>query len=254
VSEAPITDLPRTDKPLSGRVILVTGASSGIGRALSIAAAASGAQVVLCGRSVRKLESVHDAIVAAGSLQPSIAPLDFERAAAEQYAAVADGLHASFGRLDGLAHLAAQLGERAPIEHYDVPTWMRVMHVNLNAAFILTRTLLSLLRASGDASVVFTGSSVSVRGRAYWGAYAAAKFGLEGLMQVLADETSTTTNIRVNSVNPGKVRTPLRALAYPGEDPATVPAPEDVLAPYLYLLGPESRGITGRRFDGPATA
>ena len=254
MSEAPITDLPRTDKPLSGRVILVTGASSGIGRALSIAAAASGAQVVLCGRSVRKLESVHDAIVAAGSPRPSIAPLDFERAAAEQYAALAEGLHTSFGRLDGLAHLAAQLGERAPIEHYDVPTWMRVMHVNLNAAFILTRTLLPLLRASADASVIFTGSSVSVRGRAYWGAYAAAKFGLEGLMQVLADETSTTTNIRVNSVNPGKVRTPLRAQAYPGEDPATVPAPEDVVAPYLYLLGPESRGVTGRRFDGPATA
>lgn len=254
MSEAPITDLPRTDKPLSGRVILVTGASSGIGRALSIAAAASGAQVVLCGRSVRKLESVHDAILAAGSSRPSIAPLDFERAAAEQYAALAEGLHTSFGRLDGLAHLAAQLGERAPIEHYDVPTWMRVMHVNLNAAFILTRTLLPLLRASADASVIFTGSSVSVRGRAYWGAYAAAKFGLEGLMQVLADETSTTTNIRVNSVNPGKVRTPLRAQAYPGEDPATVPAPEDVIAPYLYLLGPESRGVTGRRFDGPATA
>ena len=254
MSEAPITDLPRTDKPLSGRVILVTGASSGVGRALSIAAAASGAQVVLCGRSVRKLESVHDAIVAVGSPRPSIAPLDFERAAAEQYVAVAEGLHTSFGRLDGLAHLAAQLGERAPIEHYDVPTWMRVMHVNLNAAFILTRTLLPLLRASADASVIFTGSSVSVRGRAYWGAYAAAKFGLEGLMQVLADETSTTTNIRVNSVNPGKVRTPLRAQAYPGEDPATVPAPEDVVAPYLYLLGPESRGVTGRRFDGPATA
>jgi NAD(P)-dependent dehydrogenase (short-subunit alcohol dehydrogenase family) len=255
MSETPNPGLPRTDKPpLSGRVILVTGASSGIGRALSIAAAASGAQVVLVGRNVRKLESVNDAIVAAGSLRPSIAPLDFERAAAEQYAAVAEGLHTSFGRLDGLAHLAAQLGERAPIEHYDVPTWMRVMHVNLNAAFILTRTLLPLLRASADASVVFTGSGVSVRGRAYWGAYAAAKFGLEGLMQVLADETSTTTNIRVNSVNPGKVRTPLRALAYPGEDPATVPAPQDVLGPYLYLLGPESRGVTGRRFDGPATA
>lgn len=184
MSEAPITDLPRTDKPLSGRVILVTGASSGIGRALSIAAAASGAQVVLCGRSVRKLESVHDAILAAGSSRPSIAPLDFERAAAEQYAALAEGLHTSFGRLDGLAHLAAQLGERAPIEHYDVPTWMRVMHVNLNAAFILTRTLLPLLRASADASVIFTGSSVSVRGRAYWGAYAAAKFGKIGRAHV----------------------------------------------------------------------
>jgi NAD(P)-dependent dehydrogenase (short-subunit alcohol dehydrogenase family) len=250
---APVVTAPRSEPPLAGRIILVTGASSGIGRALSIAAAAAGAQVVLCARSVRKLEAVHDTIVAGGSPRPYIAPLDFERAGADQYDAVADALQTSFGRLDGLAHLAAQIGERAPIEHYDVPTWMRVMHVNLNAGFILTRTLLPLLRASEDASVVFTGSSVSVRGRAYWGAYAASKFGVEGLMQVLADETSTT-NIRVNSVNPGKVRTPMRALAYPGEDPATVPAPEEVLAPYLYLLGPESRGVTGRRFDGQANA
>lgn len=255
VSNAPNTAAPRPDKPvLADRVILVTGASSGIGRALSIAAAARGAQVVLCGRNVRKLESVHDAIVAAGSPRPSIAPLDFERAGAEQYAAVAEGLQTSYGRLDGLAHLAAQLGERAPIEHFDVPTWMRVIHVNLNAAFILTRTVLPLLRASPDASVVFTGSSVSVQGRAYWGAYAVSKFGVEGLMQVLADETSATTSIRVNSVNPGKVRTPLRHQAYPAEDPSTIPAPEDVLALYLYLLGHESRGVTGRRFDGATGA
>ena len=255
MSEAPDHALPLPDKPgLSGRVILVTGASSGIGRALSIAAAGLGAQVILCGRSVRRLEAVHDAIVATGSPRPSIAPVDFERAGAEQYIAVAEGLQNSYGRLDGLAHLAAQLGERAPLEHYDVPTWMRVMHVNLNAAFILTRTLLPLLRASKDASVVFTGSSVSTRGRAYWGAYAASKFAIEGLMQILADETSTTTNIRVNSINPGRARTPLRALAYPGEDSATIPAPEEVLAPYLYLLGPESRGVTGRRFDGQSSA
>jgi NAD(P)-dependent dehydrogenase (short-subunit alcohol dehydrogenase family) len=235
--------------PLSGRVILVTGASSGIGRALAIAAGAQGAQVVLCGRTVRRLEAVHDTIVADGSPRPTIAPLDFERAGAAEYAALAEALQSSYGRLDGLAHVAGQLGERAPIEHYDVPTWMRVLHVNLNAAFVLTRTLLPLLRQSADASVVFTVSSVSQRGRAYWGAYAAAKFGIEGLMQVLADETSTTTNIRVNSVNPGPARTPMRAQAYPGEDPASVPAPGDVLGPYLYLLGPGSRGVTGRRFD-----
>jgi NAD(P)-dependent dehydrogenase (short-subunit alcohol dehydrogenase family) len=254
VSEAPITDLPRTDKPLSGRVILVTGASSGIGRALSIAAAASGAQVVLCGRSVRKLESVHDAIVAAGSPRPSLAPLDFERAAAEQYAALAEVCTLRSAAWMGLRISRLSLVSARRLSTTMCRPGIRVMHVNLNAAFILTRTLLPLLRASADASVIFTGSSVSVRGRAYWGAYAAAKFGLEGLMQVLADETSTTTNIRVNSVNPGKVRTPLRAQAYPGEDPATVPAPEDVVAPYLYLLGPESRGVTGRRFDDSASA
>lgn len=234
---------------LAGRVVLVTGAGSGIGRALAVAAAAQGAQVALCGRTVRKLEAVHDAIVAAGSPRPSIAPLDFERAAAEQYSALAEAVQTTFGRLDGLAHLAGQLGERAPVEHFDVPTWMRVMHVNLNAPFILTRTLLPLLRASADASIVFASSGVALRGRAYWGAYAASKAGLESLMQVLADETNTTTNIRVNSVNPGPVRTAMRAQAYPGEDPATLPAPEDVLAPFLYLLGPESRGVTGRRFD-----
>jgi NAD(P)-dependent dehydrogenase (short-subunit alcohol dehydrogenase family) len=249
-------DLPsRPDaQSLAGRVILVTGAGAGIGRAVAVAAAGQGAQVVLCGRTVRRLEAVHDAIVGAGAPRPSIAPLDFERAGADEYAALADALQAGFGRLDGLAHLAGQLGERAPIEHYDVPTWMRVMHVNLNAAFILTRTLLPLLRASVDASVIFTGSSVSQRGRAFWGAYAASKFGVEGLMQVLADETSATTRIRVNSVNPGKVRTAMRAQAYPGEDPATLPAPEEALAPFLYLLGPESRGVTGRRFDAQPAA
>jgi NAD(P)-dependent dehydrogenase (short-subunit alcohol dehydrogenase family) len=249
---------PRVHRPeaqaLAGRVILVTGAGAGIGRALAFAAAGLGARVVLCGRTVRKLESVHDAIVAAGSTRPSIAPLDFERAGADEYAALAEALHAEFGRLDGLAHLAAQLGERAPIDHYDVPTWMRVMHVNLTAAFILTRTLMPLLRASDDASVVFTSSSISQRARAYWGAYAVSKFGIEALMQVLADETSTTTRIRVNSINPGKVRTALRAQAYPGEDPASLPLPADVLGTFLYLLGPQSRGVTGRRFEAQPSA
>ena len=128
-------------------------------------------------------------------------------------------------------------------------TWLRVMHVNVNAAFILTQSLLPLLRTSQDASIVFTTSGVSVRGRAYWGAYAASKFALEGLTQVLADETDTLTKIRVNSVNPGKVRTAMRARAYPGEDAATVPLPAVVLPTYLYLLGSASHGVTGQRFD-----
>lgn len=234
---------------LAGRVILVTGASGGLGSALAKACAASGAQVVLSGRNVRKLEAVYDAIVAAGSPRPSIAPLDLERADASHYGALADAVRNEFGRLDGLVHAAAALGERAPVEHYDVVKWLKVMHVNVNAAFIVTQALLPLLRLSQDASVVFTTSGVSVQGRAYWGAYAASKFAVEGLMQVLADETDTATNIRSNSVNPGRMRTPMRAAAYPGEVPDQLPAPAQVLGPFLYLLGPESRGITGRRFD-----
>jgi NAD(P)-dependent dehydrogenase (short-subunit alcohol dehydrogenase family) len=252
------TTLPTDQEPrsyvapaalLEDRVILVTGAGGGLGSALATACAALGARVVLCGRTVRKLEAVYDSITASGGPRPSIAPLDFERADATHYGALADAVRNEFGRVDGLVHAAAMLGERAPVEHYDVVTWLKVMHVNVNAAFILTKSLLPLLRASTDASIVFVTSGVSVRGRAYWGAYAASKFAVEGLMQVLADETDTVAGMRVNSVNPGPLRTPMRARAYPGEDPASVPEPGRALAPFLYLLGPDARGITGRRFD-----
>ncbi len=234
---------------LQDRVILVTGASGGIGAELARNCAAFGARVVLVGRNVKKLESVYDSILAAGGPRPSIAPLDFERADASHYSALVDGVRGEFGHLDGLAHLAGQLGEVAPIEHQDVVTWMRVMHVNVNAAFILTQALLPLLKLSQDASIVFTTSGVSQRARAYWGAYAASKFAIEGLMQVLADETDTLTSIRVNSLNPGRIRTAMRARAYPGEDAGSVPLPSAAMPAYLYLLGPASRGVTGRRFD-----
>jgi NAD(P)-dependent dehydrogenase (short-subunit alcohol dehydrogenase family) len=239
---------PRPDL-LAGRVILVTGASGSIGGALAIACARLGAQVVLTGRAVRKLEKTYDAIVAAGSPRPSIAPLDFEKADATAYDALAQALGKEFGRLDGLAHVGALLGDRSPIVHYDVPTWFRVMQANVNGPFLLTRTLLPLLQAAADPSIVFTTSGVSVKGRAYWGAYAVSKFANEGLMQVLADELDTERPVRSNSVNPGAVRSPMRASAYPGEDPMTLKAPEEVLAPFLYLLGPDSRGVSGARFD-----
>jgi len=234
---------------LDGRVILVTGASGGLGGALARACARLGARVALGGRNVRKLEAVYDAIVAAGGPRPSIAPLDFERADATHYDALAEAIGREFGRLDGLVHSAAIVGERAPLDHYDVPTWLKVMHVNVTAPFIVTRTLLPLLRASEDASVVFATSGVTVRRHAYWGAYAVSKSALEGLAGVLAEECEGTTAIRVNSVNPGPMRTPMRARAFPGEDPATLPMPEQVLAPFLYLLGPAGRGISGRRYD-----
>jgi NAD(P)-dependent dehydrogenase (short-subunit alcohol dehydrogenase family) len=239
---------PRSEL-LARRVILVTGASGSIGGALAIACARLGAQVVLAGRAVRKLEKTYDAIVAAGGPRPSIAPLDFEQADASAYDALAAALAQEFGRLDGLAHVGAMLGDRSPILHYDVPTWFRVMQVNVNGPFLLTRTLLPLLQAAEDPSIVFTTSGVSVKGRAYWGAYAVSKFADEGLMQVLADELDTERPVRSNSVNPGAVRSPMRAKAYPGEDPAQLKGPGDVLAPFLYLLGPDSRGVSGARFD-----
>ncbi len=234
---------------LSGRVILVTGAGDGIGKALSLALACHGATVVLLGRTLRKLEKVHDEIVASGGPAPALAPLNLETAPAGEYDALVDSLQREYGRLDGLVHNAAILGTRAPVELYDVATFGRVLHVNLTAAFALTHVCLPLLKASSDASVVFTSSGVGRKGRAYWGAYAVSKFGIEGLSQVLADELENDGQVRVNCLNPGAVRTALRAQAYPGENRDRLPLPETIVAPYLFLLGRAGRGVTGGSFD-----
>ncbi len=206
---------------------------------------------------MRKLEAVHAEIAQLtkniGGPEASIVPLDLERALAADYEAVAAAVEQRFGRLDGLLHNAALLGSLTPIEQYDVPMFMRVMHVNVTAEFVLTRQLLPLLRAAKDAAVLFTSSGVGNRGRAYWGAYAVSKFGTEGLMQVLAHE-SEETRIRSNSLNPGPVKTAMRLQAFPAEDRGLLVEAAAVTAPYLYLLGPESRGVNGKAFDCQAPA
>ena len=234
---------------LAGRVILITGAGQGIGRALALAAASAGATVALSGRSSRKLDRVYDEILAAGGPRPALLPFDLENALARDYDALADALLGEFGRLDGLGHNAAILGTRSPIAHFDVPTWCRVLQVNLTAEFALTQVCLPLLEKSEDASLLFTTSSVGHVGRAYWGAYAVSKFGVEGLAQVLAHEYEGNAGLRINLINPGAVRTDMRALAYPAEDATRLVAPAAIMPTYLYLLGPESRGRSGERFD-----
>ena len=247
-----------TPAELAGRVVAITGAGSGIGRAVALACARCQANVILVGRDVAKLDAVHREIAAAGWPEASIALLDLERAVARDYDALADALLARYGRLDGVLHNAGLLGTLTPIEQYDVPTWCRVLHVNVTAAFVLTQVLLPALKRSPDASVVFTASSVGRRGRAYWGAYAVSKFALEGLSQVLADELEGISHIRVNTLNPGRARTVMRRQAYPAEDFAQVPLPEALTAAYIALLGPASRGVTGGAFDaqppGPRSA
>jgi NAD(P)-dependent dehydrogenase (short-subunit alcohol dehydrogenase family) len=233
---------------LAGRAILVTGAGSGIGRAVALASAAAGAQVILSGRNVKRLEASFEDIVKAGGPEPSIAPLDLEKALAPQYDELAVALLKRYARLDGLVHCAGLLGVLAPLAHYDVPTFYRVMHVNVTAAFALTQVLLPALEQSADASIVFTSSSAGRRGKAYWTGYAASKFATEGLMQSLADELSNT-RIRVNAVNPGKARTAMRRQAYPSEDLATLPEPASLTSPFLWLLSPASSGVTGLSCD-----
>jgi NAD(P)-dependent dehydrogenase (short-subunit alcohol dehydrogenase family) len=240
--------VPEADE-LAGRVIAVTGATQGIGQAVALACARHGAQVVLIGRTAARLQAVHGLIQKEGLPQATIGLLDLETALARDYDALAAAILERYGRLDGLVHNAGILGALAPIEHYDVPTWCRVLHVNLTAAFALTQVLLPLLKASSDASVLFTTSTVGRRGRAYWGAYAVSKFGVEGLTQILAAELESVAAIRVNALNPGRARTRMRRQAYPAEVLESLPLPETLTSPYVTLLGPASRGVTGMSFD-----
>ncbi|MCP5424736.1 MAG: YciK family oxidoreductase [Gammaproteobacteria bacterium] len=230
---------------LKDRVILVTGAGAGIGRAAARCFAAHGATLILLGRTIRKLEQVYDEIETAGGPQAAIYPMNLEGAAPKDYAELAQVLENEFGRLDGLLHNAAILEGLTPIVHYSLETWYRVLQVDLNAPFLLTQAVLGLLQRSPDASVVFSGDVVGDEGRAYWGAYAVAKGGLQTLMKLLANELKANTSVRVNSIDPGKIRTQLRLQAYPAADPAEWADPETIMSAYLYLMGPDSRGVTG---------
>jgi NAD(P)-dependent dehydrogenase (short-subunit alcohol dehydrogenase family) len=234
---------------LQGRVIAITGAGDGIGRALALAAARCGAELVLIGRTVKRLEAVHAEIGLIREGAASIAPLNLEQAVASDYDGLAEAIAKRYGRLDGLVHNAAILGGLTAIEHYDVPTWCRVLHVNLTAAFALTQVLLPSLHRAADASIVFTSSSVGRKPRAFWGAYAVSKCGVEGLSTLLAEELSEGTPIRVNVLNPGPTRTRMRRQAYPSEDVNALVAPEAIVNPYLWLLGAHARGVSGQSLN-----
>ena len=238
-----------TPDKLRDRIILITGASDGIGRALALHAAELGAQVILHGRNVQKLEKVYDEIEAIeGAARPSIAVVDLATADSAAYQSLADNLAEEFGHLDGLVHNASILGDRFSLEQYDAAMWQQVMHVNVTAAFVLTQVCLPMLQESSDASVIFTSSGVGRTGRAFWGAYAVSKFATEGLSQVFADE-HRHGNLRFNCINPGATRTNMRLEAYPAEDRDALKRPEEILAPYVYLLGPDASGVTGLSVD-----
>lgn len=236
------------DQFLEDRVILITGAGNGIGAAVARHCAQYGASVVLLDKSVRSLEQVYDAIESSGGAQPAIYPMNLEGASEKDFLDLANTIDTEFGRLDGLLHNAAMLGALIPVAHFETELWFRILQVNLNAPFLLTRACLNLLTQSQDASILFSSDAVGRHGKAYWGAYGASKAATENLMQTLADELEFNTRVRVNSLDPGAVASGLRNLAYPGENPQTVASPEDAVRPHLYILGPDSNGITGQQF------
>ncbi|MGH8403132.1 MAG: YciK family oxidoreductase, partial [Gammaproteobacteria bacterium] len=211
---------------LKERVILVTGAGDGIGRSVAEGLAAHGATVILLGKTIKKLEKVYDEIMRAGGPMPGIYPMDLMGAKYKDHEDLAGVLDKEYGRLDGLLHNAGILGERAPLEHHEINIWQQVLQVNLTAPFMLTKACLPLLYKSPDASVVFTGSSVGRKPRAYWAAYAVSKAGIEALSAMLADETEFRGTLRVNSLNPGAVRTEMRRMAFPAENRSNLLTPE----------------------------
>ena len=238
---------------LKDRNILITGAGAGIGAALAKVAALHGANVILLGRTRERLETVFDWISEATDTSPVIVPCDLNELAGDNVAALYDSISSTYGALHGLVHNASLLGPKVPLAHYPNKDWADVMQVNVNAPFLLTSGLFPLMDTEQGCVCIFVSSSVGRQGRAYWGAYSASKFALEGLSQIFADETENAGNIRVYSVNPGGTRTRMRSQAYPMEDPASVPTPESHMDLFLYLLGGNRHGKplpdTGSQLD-----
>jgi NAD(P)-dependent dehydrogenase (short-subunit alcohol dehydrogenase family) len=248
VIKAPLDYAPKADA-LKGLTILITGAGDGIGRVAAYTFAKHGATVILLGRTEEKLDITYDEIVKNGFPEPAIVKLDLATLDDTQANELAAMIESEFGTLDGILHNASLLGRRSPIENFPPETWTKVMQVNVNAAFLLTRALLPLMHASKNPSIVFTSSSVGRQARAHWGVYGVSKFATEGLAMTLADELEEVSRVRVNTLNPGATRTQMRSAAYPAENPADVASPHDLMPTYLYLFDEVSLGVSGQQFN-----
>ena len=237
-----------TSNALQSKLILVTGATDGIGREAAMHYALAGAEVILVGRHLKRLEATFDSIINAGGTPPIIHQMNLATANPDQYQQLADHIQTNYGQLDGLLHNAATLGGLTPIEHYDIKQWYEVFQVNCHARFLLTRALLPCLRKSKSARIIFTNATTGIVGKAYWGAYSCSEFANQGLMQILADELENTP-IKINCINPGPTRTKLRARAYPGENSQRLPHPKELMPVYLSLMGSDGDKFHGQTID-----
>ena len=232
---------------IAGQVHLVTGATRGIGEALCWSLARAGATVLMLGRDEKALEALYDGIVGEGLPEPVIIPVDLEKFTIDAAEELAGMIKEHFGHLNGLIHNAALLGSRMPIASVPPSEWERVNRVNVDAVLYLTQGLLPLLQATENATLILTSSGVGIKARAYWATYAVSKFAIEGLAQLLSEELENTSSIRVFCVDPGATRTAMRASAYPGENPADNPHPNDLMPFYHWLLSSESQKSRGQR-------
>jgi NAD(P)-dependent dehydrogenase (short-subunit alcohol dehydrogenase family) len=244
-----MNDYQAPHQHLKDRVILVTGAGQGIGKAAALTFAAQGATVILLGRKVKKLETVYDEIEAAGGPQPMIFPLDLEKAGESEFNGLAEGIYQQIGRLDGILHNASRFDNLSPLEIQTAEQMLGMLRVNTVAPFLLTRACLPLLKRAPDASVIFTSTTAAHHPAAYWGAHAIASSGTETMVKIWAQELENFPNVRLNTIVPGAVQCPQRRKSHPGEMHSKLPKPEAIMPLYLYLMGHDSAGISGQVFE-----
>ncbi len=234
---------------LKDQVILITGAGGGLGSTAALVLAKQGAHIVLLDKNIPKLENIYDAIVDSNSPKPTLYPFDLAGATEVQYQDLADTLDKTYGSIQGLLHSAVELSAYTPVEIHETKDWGHTLNVNLNAAFLLSRVLLPVLKKSDNASIVFTSDSTARKASAYSGAYGVSKIALEGFAKILAEELESSQKIRVNTLVPGAVDSPLRKKLFPGEDKSKLPAMESLNDVYTYLFSSQSLGITGQVID-----
>ena len=238
---------------LKERVILVTGAAAGLGRAAAFAMAEAGATMILLDKHLKGIESLYDEITGVGHPEPLLHPLNLEGVGSAEYLELATAVDREFGRLDGLLHNAAYLGELSPLHQYDPELWARSLHMNVNAPFLLNQACLPLMQRADDARLVLTSDAVGRRGKAFWGAYAASKAALENMMETLAGELGARSRVRVMTFDPGVVDTALRRRAYPTEPEGANPPPRALGPCYVHLFGAPGRALHGRQVTRPET-
>lgn len=229
----------------AGRVILVTGAGQGIGRQAALAYAACGATVILHGRKTKKLENVYDEISELKREEAVIFPFDFEKATENDFSTIAESIASQLGQLDGILHNVAFTYGPMPFENHTLEHLQTLMQVNLLAPITLTKACMPLLKVSPDASIIMTSDDHGHAPSAYWGGFAIAKAGVEVYVKIQAEEWTLFPNLRINALIPGPVHSPQRVKTHPGELKSKLLQPVDLMGPYLYLMGPDSKGRSG---------